>query len=106
MNRLRKQGLFALFTVALLLGFTGCARHSKSEHYYLVAANTGVPYWKTAADGFGKAATEDGRYGGDARAEEDSIRRLRCREFRSVVALKPAGILVSVANSAVDDAGD
>jgi ribose transport system substrate-binding protein len=98
MNNLRKQGLFALFVVALLLGFTGCARHSTSEHYYLVAANTGVPYWKTAADGFAKAAAEygvtaemRGPKGFDPQAEVD--------EFKSVVALKPAGILVSVANS-------
>ena len=98
MNRLRKQGLFALLSVALISMFTGCARHSKSEHYYLIASNTGVPYWKTAAEGFDKAATEDGvtaeirgPKGFDPQAEVD--------EFKSVVALKPAGILVSVANS-------
>ena len=98
MNNLRKQGLFALFTMTLLLVFAGCARHSKSEHYYLVAANTGVPYWKTAADGFGKAATEDG-VTAEMRGPKGFDPQAEVEEFKSVVALKPAGILVSVANS-------
>jgi ribose transport system substrate-binding protein len=98
MNRLRKQGLFALFTVALLLGFAGCARHSKSEHYYLVATNINLPYWKTANEGFQKAATEYG-VSAEMRGPTTFDPQAEVDEFRTVVARKPAGILVSVANS-------
>ena len=36
----------------------GCTRHSKSEHYYLITVNVDLPYWKTAGEGFSKAAAE------------------------------------------------
>ncbi len=98
MISLRKQGFFVLFTVALLPMFTGCARHSKSEHYYLVATNTGVPYWKSAGDGFNKAATDYG-VTAEMRGPKGFDPQAEVAEFKSVVALKPAGILVSVANS-------
>ncbi len=98
MNKLRKIGLFALCTGALISLATGCARHSKSEHYYLVATNTGVPYWKTAEDGFDKAAAEYG-VSAEMRGPKGFDPQAEVTEFKSVVALKPAGILVSVASS-------
>ena len=45
-------------TLAVLPLLEGCTRHSKSERYYLVTVNVDLPYWKTAAEGFQKAATD------------------------------------------------
>ncbi len=80
------------------VGLTGCARHSKSEKYFLVAANTKVPYWKTVNEGFTKAAADYnvtvdmvGPETDDANAELDA--------FNKAAATKPAGILVSVVDA-------
>src|SRR3984885_15133615 len=94
---LSKRISFALLTVVLpLLG--GCTRHSKSEQYYLIATNTAVPYWKTAADGFAAAGAQywDSV---DTRGPAGLNPQAEVEEFRAMVARKPAGILVSVANS-------
>jgi len=94
---LSKRIFFALLAGVLPL-LAGCTRHSKSEQYYLIATNTAVPYWKSAADGLAAAGAEygvtvdtRGPAGLNAQAEVD--------EFKAMVARKPAGILVSVANS-------
>jgi ribose transport system substrate-binding protein len=89
---------FALTIVALLGTMTGCARHSKSEQYYLIASNTNVPYWKTAAAGFAKAAADYG-VTAEMRGPKGFDPQAEVQEFKSAVALKPAGILVSVSNS-------
>jgi ribose transport system substrate-binding protein len=98
MSILRKRFLIALFTAAVLPLFTGCTRHSKSEHYYLVATNTAVPYWKTAAAGFEAAGAEYG-VSVDTRGPAGLNAQEEVEEFKAMVARKPAGILVSVANS-------
>jgi ribose transport system substrate-binding protein len=94
---LRKRLFFALLAVALPLA-TGCAKHSTKERYYLVATNTSVGYWKTAATGFQKAGAEYGvtaELRGPAKFDPQG----EVEAFRAAVALKPAGILVSVSNS-------
>jgi ribose transport system substrate-binding protein len=98
MNAVRKQ-----ISCALLMGvlpLAGCLRHSKSEHYYLVASMTKHPYWQSAWAGFSKAAEQYGvtvdMRGPDGFDPQDEV-----TEFRQVVALKPAGILVSVANESL-----
>jgi ribose transport system substrate-binding protein len=88
--------IFAL--LALLPALEGCTRHRKSEHYYLVATNIDLPYWKTAAAGFQKAATQYG-VSAELRGPTTFDPQKEVEEFRAVVARKPAGILVSVANS-------
>ena len=94
---LSKRISFA-FLAGVLPLLAGCTRHSKSEQYYLIATNTAVPYWKSAADGLAAAGAQygvtvdtRGPAGLNAQAEVD--------EFKAMVARKPAGILVSVANS-------
>jgi ribose transport system substrate-binding protein len=94
---LSKRISFALLAAVLPL-LAGCTRHSKSEQYYLIATNTAVPYWKSGAAGFAAAGAEyavtvdtRGPAGLNPQAEVD--------EFKAMVARKPAGILVSVANS-------
>ena len=91
------------FPLAVLLSCGGCGKGFNSAgresngHYFLVTVNTQIPYWRTAASGFTKAASEmqvqgtvagPGNY--DPKAEQD--------EFRRVVQLNPAGILVSPAD--------
>jgi ribose transport system substrate-binding protein len=89
---------------ALALGVvfsTGCgARHSDKEVFYLISANTALPYWQTAAAGFKQAAAQykvtarvAGPDGYDAQAE--------LSELQKAVAAKPSGILISVADVAV-----
>ncbi len=94
MDNLVKVAVLGFTTLAL----AGCGRHAKSEKYFLVAGNTKVPYWKTANEGFTKAAAEYnvsaemvGPEGDDAVAESDA--------FDKAAAAKPAGILVSVVDA-------
>jgi len=98
MSILRKWvGLVFLGLLPLL---AGCSRHSTSEHYYLIATNIKLPYWQTAAAGFAKAA---GQYGVTAvmQGPDTFDPAGEVKAFHDVVALKPAGILVSVANEAL-----
>ncbi len=97
MMMLNKRISFALLAAVLSL-LTGCTRHSKSEHYYLIATNTAVPYWKSAAAGFAAAGAEYG-VTVDTRGPAGLNPQAEVDEFRAMVARKPAGILVSVANS-------
>jgi ribose transport system substrate-binding protein len=92
-----KRLYFALLTLVLPL-FTGCTRHSKSEQYYLIATNTAVPYWKSAAAGFAAAGLEYG-VSVDTRGPAGLNAQAEVDEFKATVARKPAGILVQVVNS-------
>jgi ribose transport system substrate-binding protein len=92
----------ALAMLALGVAFTsGCGdRHSTKEVYYLISANTALPYWQTAAAGFNKAAAQYkvtakvvGPEGYDPQAE--------LAELHKAIAAKPAGILISVADASV-----
>src|SRR5580704_15466779 len=98
MSLLKKRFLFLLLAATVLPLMTGCTRHSKSEHYYLVATNINLPYWKTANEGFQKAALEYG-VSAEMRGPTTFDPQAEVDEFRTVVARKPAGILVSVASS-------
>jgi ribose transport system substrate-binding protein len=97
MVTLRKRFLFALLAAVLPLA-TGCSRHSTKERYYLVASNTSVGYWKTAAAGFQKAGAQYG-VTAELRGPATFDPQGEVEAFRKVVALKPTGILVSVSNS-------
>lgn len=85
--------LTALFCSACGKSLNPAGRESNA-HYFLIAVNTQIPYWQTAASGFTKAASEiqvQGTVAGpstyDPKAEQ--------QEFRRVAQLNPAGILVS-----------
>ncbi|HEX4576706.1 MAG TPA: substrate-binding domain-containing protein [Edaphobacter sp.] len=97
MMTLSRRISLALMAAVLPL-LTGCTRHSKSEQYYLIATNTAVPYWKAAADGFAAAGALYG-VSVDTRGPAGLNPQAEVDEFRAMVARKPAGILVSVANS-------
>jgi ribose transport system substrate-binding protein len=92
----------ALGALALGVVFsTGCgARHSDKEVFYLISADTALPYWQTAAAGFKQAAAQYkvtarvvGPDGYDAQAE--------LSELQKATAAKPSGILISVADVSV-----
>jgi len=97
MSRLSERVIFAL-VAGVLSVLTGCTRHSKSEQHYLIATNTAVPYWKAAADGFAAAGAKYG-VSVDTRGPAGLNPQAEVEEFKAMVARKPAGILVSVANS-------
>jgi len=86
--------LFALASLTLPV-LQGCTRHSKSEHYYLITVNVDLPYWKTAAAGFTKAASEY-VVTAEVRGPNKFDPQAEAQEFHNMVARKPAGILVSV----------
>src|SRR5271166_3251929 len=99
MKRIKKAVLVLL---TLAVGFTsGCGgRHSNKEVYYLISANTALPYWQTAAAGFKRAAAQYevkarvvGPEGYDVQAE--------LAELHKAIAAHPAGILISVADASV-----
>jgi len=98
-----------LTTTAIFVCFLlGCSRHDNSERYILVTVNSKLPYWQTARAGLEKAAA---LYGvkSDVRGPDNYDPQAEVQEFRNAVALKPAGILVSVADAAlmkpaIDDA--
>src|SRR5438270_6014880 len=97
--RLGKRISLALLAVALP-SLAGCTRHSKNEQYYLSATNTAVPYWKSAAAGLAAAGAEYG-VTVDMRGPAGLNPQAEVDEFKAAVASKPAGILVSVANSSL-----
>jgi ribose transport system substrate-binding protein len=92
-----KRAILALLAGSFAL-LTGCTRHTKSEHYFLIATNTKVPYWQTAASGFTDAAAVDG-VTAEMRGPDGFDPQAEVQEFRSAVASKPAGILISVADA-------
>jgi ribose transport system substrate-binding protein len=94
--------VFGMLVLGVVFTFTsGCgARHSTKEVYYLISANTALPYWQTAAAGFNKAAAQykvtarvAGPEGYDPQAE--------LAELHKAIAAKPAGILISVSDASV-----
>lgn len=97
---MRKLGT-GIFTLSLALALiAGCERHSNSEHYYLVATNIDLPYWQAAAAGLKQAASE---YGVQANLRGPGYfdPQGEAQTFDEVLALKPSGILVSVADPGI-----
>jgi ribose transport system substrate-binding protein len=88
--------------LALAVAFTsGCeGRHSSKEVFYLIATNIKLPYWQTAAAGFTKAAAQ---YKVTARVEGPDTydAQAELAALHSAIAVKPAGILISVADASL-----
>lgn len=88
----------ALAVLALaIVSTSGCARHSTSEVFYLIASDMALPYWQSAAAGFNNAAAEykvtakvAGPNGHDPQAELAAL--------HDAIKAKPSGILISVAD--------
>jgi ribose transport system substrate-binding protein len=97
MKMLEKRILLVVLATALPVLVGGCERHSKSEQYFLIATNIGLPYWQSAHAGFARAAAEYG-VTEEMRGPDTFTPTVEVDEFRAAVARKPAGILVSVAD--------
>ncbi len=98
MKAMKKAGLALL---ALGVGLiSGCDRHSNKEVFYLVTVNSALPYWQAGASGFNHAAAQ---YKVTAKVvgPDNYDPQAELAELTKVVAAKPAGILISVADAAV-----
>ena len=95
--KLANRFALLLVTSACAASLVGCSRHSSAEHFYLVAANTKLTYWQSASAGLDKIAKAYDVHA-DMRGPATFDPQGQVDEFRAVVALKPAGILVSVAD--------
>lgn len=93
--------LLALVIVVVAAAGCGGGDFRKTERYYLVANNTGIPYWQAARAGLVKAATEIG-VGAEMVGPENydpAAQKQAMEELINATADKlPAGILVSPAD--------
>jgi ribose transport system substrate-binding protein len=100
MSKLNKL-LSILAGPALVLPLVSCggSAHDSTEIYYLVAANTKIPYWQAAAAGFSQAAT-DLKVKSDFVGPDTYDPQAELQQFVKVVReKKPSGVLVSAADS-------
>jgi len=87
-----------LFSGVCGLLLASCAgEHSANEKYYLVTVNLKVPYWQSAEAGMRRAAAEMGVQA-EMAGPDGYDPKAELEEFRRIVTLKPAGILVSPAD--------
>jgi len=99
--RMKAMKYVGLALVVFGVAFTtGCERHSNKEVFYMVSSNMALPYWRTAAKGFNKAAAQ---YKVTAKVvgPENYDPQAELAELQKAVAAKPAGILISVADVSV-----
>jgi ribose transport system substrate-binding protein len=91
--------LAPLLLVALTQG-CGSRPHSADEKYWLVATNIKLPYWQSANAGLTAAARQLGVLAEMVGPDSYDPQAQR-EEFRRVLAKKPTGIMVSVADPSV-----
>jgi ribose transport system substrate-binding protein len=97
MKMREKRVFLAALAMAFSMIVSGCERHQKSEHYFLIATNINLTYWQSAHEGFARAAAQYG-VTEDMRGPDSFNPAIEVDEFRAAEAKKPAGILVSVAD--------
>ncbi len=97
MEGIRGRAAVASLSAVACLFSVGCERHSASEQYYLIAANIGLSYWKTADAGLQAAAAQYG-VKAEMRGPNNLDAKAEADEFDAMIARKPAGILVSAAD--------
>ena len=94
--------VLAAIVPAAFLYMAGCTHssHPRAEKYFLVACNTKVPYWQTASSGLSHAASEM-KVQSELVGPDTYDPMAERAEFQRVVAQKPAGILISVADASI-----
>lgn len=101
----------AVIAAVVTLALTACSNshHDPLEKYYLVTPNIKAAYWQEGWAGFNHAAFGMGTGVQSGLAGPDTFDpQAEVQEFRTVMSLKPAGILVSAGAAAmkgpIDDA--
>jgi len=89
-----------LGAIALPLYNCGGSAHEATESYFLVAANTKIPYWQAASAGLSQAGTEM-KLRFEMVGPDTYDPQAELQEFRKARQKKPSGILVSAADSAL-----
>ena len=101
---MKSRTTFVLAGVAAMtLALTACSNshHDPLEKYYLVTPNVKSAYWQESWAGFNHAAFVMGAGVQSALAGPDTFDpQAEIQEFRTVMTLKPAGILVSAGDAA------
>jgi len=89
----------ALASAMLILGLAGCSssQHEAAEKYYLVVANTKVPYWQAAGAGLSQAGHKLG-VAYDMVGPDSYDPPAEIQAFKDAMAATPSGILVSGAD--------
>jgi ribose transport system substrate-binding protein len=102
--------LISFLTPVVLLPLLGCggSQHDVQEKYFLICANTKVPYWQEAAAGFNHAGAQM-RVHAEFVGPETYDPKAQHEQFQDVLKQKPTGILVSASapellNSDIDAA--
>lgn len=95
-----KRLLFALIAAILIAFVASCGRHNHKQHYYLIANNTHLAYWQSAAAGLNKAAQQDGVLA-EMRGPANFDPHAEAAALQDAVAERPTGILVSVVDAAL-----
>lgn len=95
----RLRPLAAVSSLSLLLLTFGCSnsRHESTETYYLIASNIKLPYWQAALAGLERAST-DLKVKAEMTGPDTYDTQAQREQFRQVIAKKPAGIMISVAD--------
>src|SRR5215469_14852143 len=92
----KRVGVIAASLLAAI-GLMSCQTpyHDEGERYVFVASNVNLPYWQEAQAGLMDAAQQMG-VKAELTGPEKFDPQAQLQSFQSVVASKPAGILVSV----------
>jgi ribose transport system substrate-binding protein len=94
--RVKGVGVFSSLVLAVV-GVSSCQKpyHEDGERYVFVASNVNLPYWQEAQAGLMDAAQQMG-VKAELTGPEKFDPQAQLQSFQTVVASKPAGILVSV----------
>ncbi len=97
-----KRISLGLGLVVWIMPLTSCSKpaHDVEERYFLVCANAKIPYWQVAAAGLNKAAAEL-KVRAEIAGPDTYDPKAQQQEFQRIMRLKPTGILVSPADSAL-----
>jgi len=96
------KNILSLTVAALAVGLVSCEKpyHQPEEKYFLVVANTGLPYWQEAQAGLtdiGKTAgVKVEMVGPNTFSPNDEL-----KAFQQAVSQNPSGILVSASDAAL-----
>jgi ribose transport system substrate-binding protein len=97
---MRRSLLITLLLVVTSILYVACSSspHSSDEIYYLVTANSKIPYWQAAHDGWRQAAQKM-KVKTDFVGPDTYDPQAEQKAFQDAVAKKPAGILISPADA-------